>query len=159
MLSRLRALDRKLLRDLWQMKGQAIAIALVIGSGVAMFVMYHSTFDSLSRTQQLYYERQRFADVFASLKRAPQRLDEQLRAIPGVAQVDTRVVADVTLDVPDLEEPAPGRLIALPARGRPALDEPFLRRGRWIDPAHADEVLASEAFALGNKLEPGSRVA
>src|SRR5262245_8396445 len=158
-MNRLRALDRKLLRDLWQMKGQAVAIALVIGSGVAMFVMYHSTFDSLSRTQQGYYERQRFAEVFASLKRAPQRLDEQLRAIPGVAQLDTRVVADVTLDVPGLDEPATGRLISIPARGRPLLDEPFLRRGRWIDPARTDEVLASEAFALGNRLEPGSRVA
>ena len=53
------------------MKGQALAIAMVVAAGVAMFVMYLSNFDSLRRTQQAYYERQRFADVFASLKRAP----------------------------------------------------------------------------------------
>jgi hypothetical protein len=93
-------LDRKLLRDLWEMRGQAIAIALVVGSGVAIFVMYHSNFDSLRRTQATYYERQRFAEVFASLKRAPNRLEEGLRAIPGVARVATRVVAEVTVDVP-----------------------------------------------------------
>src|SRR5574341_898708 len=98
------SLDRKLLRDLWQMKGQAVAIALVIGSGVAMLVTYLSNFDSLRRTQRAYYERQRFAEVFASLKRAPQRLEERLAGIPGVAGVATRVVADVTLDVPGLEE-------------------------------------------------------
>jgi len=152
-------LDRKLLRDLWQMKGQAVAIALVIGSGVAMLVMYLSSFDSLSRTQRAYYERQRFADVFASLKRAPQRLDEAIAAIPGVAAGTTRVVADVTLDVPGLEEPATGRLISIPERGRPPLNEPFLRSGRWIEPGRPDEVLASEAFAAANHLQPGSRVA
>src|SRR5262245_46402924 len=98
-------LDRKLLRDLWEMKGQALAIAAVIGAGVAMFVAYHSNFDSLRRTQSTYYERQRFADVFASLKRAPNRLEERIREIPGVARVSTRVVADVTLDVPGYHEP------------------------------------------------------
>ncbi len=156
---RVSALDRKLLRDLWQMKGQAVAIALVIGSGVAMFVMYHSAFDSLRRTQEAYYERHRFADVFASLKRAPQRLEARLSALPGVAAVATRVVADVTLDVPGLDEPATGRLISIPGRGRPALNDLSLRRGRWIDPSRADEVMASEVFAAANRLEPGARVA
>jgi putative ABC transport system permease protein len=156
---RVAPLDRKLLRDLWQMKGQAVAIALVIGSGLAMFVMYFSNFDSLARTQRGYYERQRFAEVFASVKRAPQRLEERLAAVPGVAVVDTRVVADVTLDVPGLEEPATGRLVSIPATGRPRLNDVVLRRGRWIEPGRADEVLASEAFALANRLQPGDRVA
>ena len=57
----LSALNRKLLRDLLEMKGQALAIAMVVAAGVAMFVMYLSNFDSLRRTQQAYYERQRFA--------------------------------------------------------------------------------------------------
>ncbi|HVR70125.1 MAG TPA: FtsX-like permease family protein [Vicinamibacteria bacterium] len=152
-------LDRKLLRDLWQMRGQAVAIALVIGSGLAMFVMYFSNFDSLRRTQRLYYERQRFAEVFASLKRAPQRLAERLATVPGVAVVDTRVVADVTLDVLGLPEPATGRLVSIPAAGRPRLNDVFLRRGRWIEPGRPDEVLASEAFAAANGLVAGSRVA
>jgi putative ABC transport system permease protein len=156
---RVAPLDRKLLRDLWQMKGQAVAIALVIGSGLAMFVMYLSNFDSLARTQRAYYARQRFAEVFAAVKRAPQRLEERLAAVPGVAAVDTRVVADVTLDVAGLDEPATGRLISIPAGGRPRLNDLVLRRGRWIEPGRADEVLASEAFALANRLQPGDRVA
>jgi putative ABC transport system permease protein len=35
----MRALDRKLFRDLWHMKGQALAIAMVLASGVATYVM------------------------------------------------------------------------------------------------------------------------
>jgi putative ABC transport system permease protein len=38
-----RALDRKLLRDLWALKGQVAAIALVIGAGLAMYVAYLAT--------------------------------------------------------------------------------------------------------------------
>ncbi len=84
------ALDRKLLRDLVGMKGQALAIGMVLASGIAMYVTYLSNFDSLRRTRAVYYERFRFADVFASCKRAPLRLEERLREIPGVSAVDTR---------------------------------------------------------------------
>jgi putative ABC transport system permease protein len=35
----MRALNRKLVRDLWQMHGQATAVALVIACGAATFVM------------------------------------------------------------------------------------------------------------------------
>ena len=87
---RVSALDRKLLRDLWDMKGQSMAIAAVIAAGVAMFVMYLSNFDSLQRTRALFYERARFADVFASLKRAPSSLEARIaemvklaRQVPG----------------------------------------------------------------------------
>jgi putative ABC transport system permease protein len=112
-------LDRKLLRDLWAMKGQAAAIATVIGAGVTMYVTYLSNFDSLQQTLAVYYSEARFADVFVSLTRAPARLEEQIATIPGVETVATRVVADVTLDVPDMSEPAVGRLVSLPSQGEP----------------------------------------
>ncbi len=154
----LSALDRKLLRDLWGMKGQAAAIGLVMAAGVSMFVMYLSNFESLRRTQTAYYEQQRLADVFASLKRAPERLSTRIAAIPEVAAVDTRVVVNVTLDVPGFSEPASGRLISVPPSGRPLLNDVVLRRGRWLDPARPDEVLASEAFVDAHGFVPGDRV-
>jgi putative ABC transport system permease protein len=152
-------LDRKLLRDLWEMKGQSLAIAAVIGAGVAMFVTYLSNFDSLRRTRDLYYQGARFADVFASVKRAPASLELRIAALQGVEVAATRVVADVTLDVPGLQEPATGRLISLPERGRPPLNDVFLRRGRWVDAERPDEVIANEAFVDANGLQPGNRVA
>ena len=155
----LSALNRKLLRDLWEMKGQAAAIATVIAAGVTMFVTYLSNFDSLQRTRAVYYDGARFADVFASLKRAPASLEPRIAAIPGVEVVATRVIATVTLDVPGMAEPASGRLISLPERGRPPLNDVYLRKGRWVDPSRPDEVLASELFAEANAFEPGDRVA
>jgi putative ABC transport system permease protein len=152
-------LDRKLLRDLWEMKGQSIAIAAVIAAGAAMFVTYLSNFDSLRRTRAIYYETARFADVFAALKRAPSSLEARFAAIPGVEVVAARVVADVTLDVPGMTDPATGRLISLPERDRPPLNDLYLRRGRWIDPTRPDEVLASEMFCEAHGFNPGDRVA
>ncbi|MGE3511636.1 MAG: ABC transporter permease, partial [Vicinamibacterales bacterium] len=156
---RLSALNRKLLRDVWEMKGQALAIAAVIGAGVTMFVTYLSNFDSLQRTRAGYYEQQRFGDVFASMTRAPQTLAARIAELPGVETVSTRVVADVTLDVPGVEEPAAGRLIGVPERGQPALNGLYLRAGRWIEPDRPDEVLASDAFCEANGFQPGDRVA
>src|SRR5262245_5279175 len=152
------SLNRKLFRDLIAMKGQALAIAMVVAAGVAVYVMYMATFTSLQRTQSAYYERQRFADVFASLKRAPQRLANDLAAIPDVSIVETRVVSTVTLDLDAFDEPASARLVSIPVNRRPAVNNLFLRRGRWIEPGRPDEVIASEGFVIANKLNPGDRV-
>ena len=155
---RISALNRKLLRDLIAMKTQALAIAMVVAAGVTMFVMYLSVFSSLQKTRRVYYERHRFADVFASLKRAPLRVATDIARLPGVAAMEARVVANVTLDLEQLEEPASGRLISIPADRRPQVNDLFLRRGRWIEPGRPDEVLASEGFVLAHRLNPGDTV-
>ena len=68
-----------------------------MGCGVATFVNSRTMLHSLELTQQTYYERYSFADVFATLKRAPDSLIERLAEIPGVAQVETRIVELVKL--------------------------------------------------------------
>jgi putative ABC transport system permease protein len=130
----------------------------VVASGIAMYVMYLSNFESLRATQQAYYERQRFGDVFASLKRAPLRVAREIADLPGVTAMEARVVATVTLDLDQLDEPATGRLVSIPADRRPRVNDLFLRRGRWIEPGRPDEVLASESFVTAHQLQPGDRV-
>jgi len=46
----MRALHRKLLRDLWRLRGQVLAIALVMASGVGVLVMSLTTVESLEET-------------------------------------------------------------------------------------------------------------
>ena len=154
----MQALNRKLLRDLWRIKGQATAISMVIAVGVLMYIMYLSAFDSLQVTRSTYYERQRFADVFASLKRAPLSLGSRIASIPGVSQAETRVVVDVTLDVEGLAEPATGRLVSVPDRQRQILNDVALSAGRYIEAGRPDEVIVSEGFAQAHLLRPGSTV-
>ena len=155
---RVSALNLKLMRDLLAMKAQAFAIAMVVAAGVSMYVMYLSNFASLQGTRAAYYSQQRFADIFVTLKRAPERLAGDIAAIPGVSAIETRVVANVTLDLEQLDEPATGRLVSIPADRRPRVNDLYVRRGRWIEPGRRDEVLASEGFTRAHGLNPGDRV-
>jgi len=106
-------------RDLWHLRGQVLAAALVVACGIAALVTMRSAYVSLEAAQAGYYAQYRFADVFAGLKRAPESLASEIRILPGVAQVRTRVVAEVTLDVPGLAEPASGRLVSIPEVRQP----------------------------------------
>ncbi|MEB3226093.1 MAG: FtsX-like permease family protein [Synechococcus sp.] len=149
-------LDRKLWRDLRAQWGQLLAIALVVACGIACFVMMMSAYHSLVLTQTAYYESYRFGEVFAELKRAPQNLQTQIAAIGEVNQVQTRIVAAVTLNVPGLLEPATARLISLPTVREGMLNGLFLRSpGTFPDPQHPEEVLISEAFAKANQIQVG----
>lgn len=152
------ALHRKLLRDVVRLWPQLLAVGLVMGCGVATLTMSLSTLSSLTATRAGYYDRYRFPHVFAHVKRAPSAIRGRLEEIPGVARVQTRVVVDVNLDVPDFAEPAVGRLISVPDEPPYGLSELHLRRGRLPDPRREGEVVASEAFADAHGLQPGDAV-
>jgi putative ABC transport system permease protein len=149
------ALNKKLFRDFLHLRGQIIATALVVACGIASFVSMRSTYDSLLRTQQNYYSAYRFADVFAHLKRAPKSLKPAIEKIPGVAAADMRVVSEVTLNLPGMQEPAQGKIVSIPPVQNAMLNDLHFLRGRYIRADRADEVIISGAFADANGFQPG----
>ncbi|TXL73124.1 FtsX-like permease family protein [Vineibacter terrae] len=153
----MRALDIKLFRDLRRLWAQALAIALVIAGGVATLVLAVGSHRSLDETRIAYYERYRFADVFAVLRRAPMTLVDRIAEIPGVATVDARIAKLALLDLADFREPATGQLISLPQSGQPALNRLHLRVGRLPEPGRTDEVVVNDSFAQAHGLTPGAR--
>src|SRR2546426_4886171 len=140
-------LDRKLWRDLRRMQGQVLAVALVMACGLAMMIMARSLIHSLETTRREYYEANRFAEVFAQLKRAPNALAARVAEIPGVARVQAGISVQGTLDIAGLDEPASGLVRSLPEFGTPELNRLFLRAGRGLGPGGKREVLVGEAFA------------
>jgi putative ABC transport system permease protein len=140
------------------MRGQALTIAVVVACGIASYVTLRSAYASLLWARDGYYASQRFAEVFAHSKRAPEALAARIEAIPGVAIAETRIVETVMIPLEDLSEPATGRLVSLPAGGTPRLNAPYLRRGRMVEAGRPDEALVLEAFADANGLEPGATV-
>lgn len=153
----MRALDRKLLRDLLRLRGQVLAIALVMAAGVATVVMALGTMRSLDETRRVYYERHRFAHVFAEVKRAPEGLAERIAALPGVAAVETRIDRYVLLDIDGMAEPASARLLSLPEHGPQQLNTLYMRAGRLPDPKRPDEVVVNAAFAEEHGFRAGDR--
>jgi len=147
-------LTTKLLRDLWRMRAQAVAIALVMAAGVGMVVMSYGMIRSLEATRADYYERYGLANLWAPLRRAPDSLGRELAMLPGVAAVETRVSAAATLDIAGVDEPVSARLLSLPV----SINRLVLRSGRMPRAGSVNEVVASEAFVRAARLTLGDRI-
>lgn len=151
----LSVLDRKLLRELFHLRGQVLAIALVVAGGIAVCVMSLVNYASLSETRSHYYRQHGFADVFIDLTRAPRHLHEQIRRLDGVAKAEVRVQSSLRLQLDGFADPVSGRVLSLPDMGEPGLHRLFLRAGRLPDARRSDEVVVIGSFAEAHNLKPG----
>jgi putative ABC transport system permease protein len=138
------------------MRGQVITIALLVAAGVAVFVASVSTYDTLAGTRDRFYAEARFAQVFATLKRAPLTLVPRLAEIAGVAAVEPRIVRDVILDWPAADLPVSARMVSLSAEREEPLNRLYLRQGTGPRPGALREAVINEAFAEANSLDPGA---
>jgi putative ABC transport system permease protein len=154
----MKAINIKLFRDLYKTRGQAFAIAMVIAAGVSTFIMSLSTLDSLRTTRDAYYLDYRFAEVFASAKRAPESLAKRIKSIPGVDKVETRVMAAAKVSIAGFTEPITAQVVSLPDYEEPSVNRLYVREGRLIDPGRDDEVILNEVFAEAHALRPGDRI-
>lgn len=151
-------LDRKLLRDLRSWLGQLAAIGAVAACGIMAFVTMQTNYDAMYDAQATYYAKYAFADVFASITRAPNDVAQRIAALPNVNRVQARVVEDVLADIPGRSDPATLRLVGIPDGKQPALDRIYVRRGRLPSSTARNEAVVSEAFAQANGLDIGSVV-
>lgn len=151
----MRALSKKLGREVWKHRGQMLSIGAVVAVGIMTVLSMRGTYDSLVASQQRYYRQARFPDVWARLERAPLSLTRRIEALPGVATVDTRVTFAATLDVPGVEVPAQGRFVSIPEDERPRLSDLTLKAGRYLAPGRRDEVIISDRFARAHAFVPG----
>ncbi|MGB5458130.1 MAG: FtsX-like permease family protein [Gammaproteobacteria bacterium] len=141
-----------------RLRGQAFAIVAVMASGVACFIMFLSTLDSLQLSRELYYRDYRFAEVFAPLKRAPESVKQRIATIEGLDKIDTRVVAPITIDIEGFPEPVTGVVTSIPDRGEPLLNRLYLRSGRLVEAGRDDEIVISNTFAEAHDFHPGDQL-
>ncbi|MEY9124512.1 putative ABC transport system permease protein [Bradyrhizobium yuanmingense] len=153
----MRALDIKLFRDVRRLWAQVLAVALVVGGGVATLVLAVGSHRSLEETRIAYYERYGFGDVFAQVKRAPKALAGRIGEIPGVAAVDTRIAKPALLDIPGFSAPASAHFVSLPDNGEPHLNRLYMRSGRLPEPGRSEEIVVNEPFARAHGFAEGAR--
>jgi putative ABC transport system permease protein len=150
-----RALHRKLLRDLIAARGQVVSTALVVAAGIAAYLALMGTYQALRASQETYYERRGFPHLFASVRRAPEAVADRVRAIADVAQVQTRLAFAARFDLVGLPEPAAGLVVSLPADGEPGLPELHLVRGRLPVADRPGEAVVLESFATAHGVAIG----
>jgi putative ABC transport system permease protein len=151
-------LHRKLLRTLRGQWGQSLAVVAVVLCGIASYIAVYSAYLNLQLTRDTYYRQYRFADFEIQLERAPETAALKLEEIPGVRKVRGRIVRDVSVDVPNVDEARVGRLISMPIPRRPVINDIVLRAGRYFEPGAQNEVILSERFAQENDLQVGDTI-
>ncbi len=151
----MQAIDQKLLRDFKRLWVQAVAIALVLACGVAILLTSVGMYNALSETRLAYYERNRFADVFAETTRAPLSLLPEIAQIDGVQSIEARISGFAILDIPGRTRTAVGHILSYPETAEPVLNVPLLLSGRFPDPASTDEVVVNAPFAQEHGFAPG----
>lgn len=152
------SLQRKLLRDLWRLRGQVASVAAVVACGVMLVVAMTGTLRSVERAVNDFYARYRFADVFAAATRIPAPVARHIAMLAGVGAVEPRVSLTVSLDVPGLALPAAGKVVSVPDHGEAALNGVHLRVGRLPRPRSPEEVVVSAGFAAANRIGVGHRL-
>lgn len=161
------ALHRKLLRDVGRQWSQALTIALIVASAVGGFLTTLSAVYSLAQARDRFYEQAHFADVFASVRRAPLSVLPAVAALPGVAQVQATVERPVRLRLAGLADPLMGQLVGMDARTPRQLNRILLRHGVAAEdslspgptlPDGGIPAWVSEAFAQAHHLQPGARL-
>ena len=154
----MRALDRKLVRDVDRLRGQVVTISLVVACGIATLVTAVTTYRSLEASRDAFYAQAHFADLFVRLERAPRALLARLADVPGVSRVEGRVVGDFRLEAGEGEEPLLGRFVSVKGAPGSRLNDVLVREGRGVDPGASREVVVSELFARARGLRPGASV-
>ena len=149
-------LHRKLVRDLFALRGQVLTISLLVAAGVAVFVASISTYNSLQAARDRFYAAARFPEVFVTLKRAPLSVVAGLSEIPGVAGMEPRIVRDVILDWPASALPVSARMVSISRDGDEPLARLHIRRGVAPAPRDTHDAAINEGFAEANGVEPGT---
>jgi putative ABC transport system permease protein len=146
------ALNTKILRSLVRLRFQTVSIAVLVACGSGLLIAAWSSYDALQRAKQHTYDNLHFGDIFAEVKEAPLSLESRIRAIPGVREVDLRLVESALIRLPGAPS---ARFISLPEAGSPGLDRVHLKSGTLPESTQIPEILVSEGFALARTLRPG----
>ena len=150
-------LTTKAIRDIISMRGQLIAIVLLVAAGSATFIMMRSMHASLVGSLADYYRARRYPDLFIDVKQAPNSSLQIIQDLPGVRDVETRIRQRVSIDIPDLDEVASADVLSLPETSA-SLSSLHVVRGRIPDAAAEDHVVVYAPFAEANGLSIGDSI-
>jgi putative ABC transport system permease protein len=151
---------RKSARDLRRSLSQTIALIVIVALGVASFIALVGAYRDLDTSYDRTYKDLHFADATFAVDSFPETELGSIRDIKGVAAVTGRLIFDTGIELPkrggkSVQKQARSRLIGVPKNHRPAVDNVFIEKGRYLSPADHTSVLVESHFAEYYGLEPG----
>ncbi len=150
-------IDRKMRRDLWRMKGRAIASVLLITMGAMLYVSFMAMMPSVQNFFYDYYEESDFTDFEVYVNYAPLSTTQQLEAIPGVEAVEPRLIFPATVALSETEEVA-GQLYGVNSSREMLVNKLTVTSGDYLDPSDPNGVLLDYSFAGLKDYEVGDQI-
>ncbi|MFO8060946.1 MAG: ABC transporter permease [Bacillota bacterium] len=150
----MRTLDRRLVRTVARSRLQCVAVALIIAMGLTSYTLLVNTYRNMDHSMWEYYRQQAFPHIFARFApQGPGHL-QRLQEIPGIAEIEGRIVTDTRIDVGRDANPVL-RLISCTQDQK--LNLPLVHQG--VLPGSRDRQVALLArFAEANDLSVGDEI-
>ncbi len=156
----MKPLFRKTVRDLWQQRGQTIALISLVALGVISFVGMIAAFRDLDVSYNYTYDTLHFADVTFYVQSAPEHLADQIAAMDGVKTAAGRLEIDTGLKLPDDAAYHAGETIQARLIGTNGLDPGvnglMLLDGEYPSQDQRDGILLETHFAENYGYGPGT---
>jgi putative ABC transport system permease protein len=153
----MRTLTRKTWRDIKVRKGQFIALVVLVALGITSYVGFVSSYRNLEASADAAVDRLLLADFTTHVVSAPADVVAQVRALPGVAAAEGRLVIDTGLDLGDSRSTA--RLIGIPSDRRPQVNDLLVEDGDYLQPGAAGTGLLHSGFARDTGTSVGDHLA
>ncbi len=153
----LKSLRRKLIGDLKANRGQFLAVWVIVTLGTTFYgAMYPA---AVNLVQSLYntFDDLRYMDFQVQTDSATPEQLEAVRALPGVAYVEGRLIVEGGLQVdPDQAYLLSLRLISLPDQAQASVNRTDIVKGSAIH--GPGELLLLNSFARYHHFEPGDTI-
>ena len=151
----------KTLRDIRRSRWQFLAVCIATALGVAIFIGSYGSFQNLRGSYNRTYERLYMADDWFQIEDAPQSVVDEVKALPGVAAAEGRLISDQPVVFPDQDTPRIlTRLVSVPwtpsSPERPTVNDVSVVEGSYIQ--DDSQILLEQAFAKFNHVGIGDTV-
>lgn len=140
-------------RDIWVRKTQFLALIVLLALGIASYVAFMTSYESLSASADRSTEDLKLADFTVKVASAPRDVVGRVEKIDGVRAVEGRLIIDTGLDL-SADEQAQARIIGVPAGRRPKVDDLLVLDGAYPQKG-SREALLHNKFAKEAGLSVG----
>ncbi|HPR92658.1 MAG TPA: FtsX-like permease family protein [Syntrophomonadaceae bacterium] len=154
------ALFYKLMRTIWNTRGQFISLGLVVSLGIMTYICMSATYFNLENNMARFYRECNFADYYFQVASAPEQIINQIRTVPGVAAVNGRVIKDIKV-IKRKQEQATVRIVGYPVNAGTVINRLHLYGGRMFEDdsfSNGMETILDPQFSEVNRLTTGSEI-
>lgn len=148
-------LNRMLIREILNSKGQFIAAVAVVFAGIVMFSTSFMSYKNLKNSVDSYYEEYRFMNYYAEVQGISPTGISEVKSMKGVKDVVGRISVDVGADM-DNSKRITVRIISMPDEGNPSVNRLVFTSGGSLDKKDQYSCLVSKKFSEVYRLEKDS---